>query len=118
MEKPHQQMLEALGQLKSVQEEQLAEILDRLEHLAETVRENTELLGVLSDIWDEIRCDQEWAARNQRQLPTPLILTSMPLDPAADDWQINRVSKAQINELATRNDESPPSEPTCQRDLF
>lgn len=42
-------LFEALGQLKSVVEEQLVTIHDRLEHLAEVVREAVEEIGVLRD---------------------------------------------------------------------
>ena len=41
------QLLETLGQLKSIVEEQLASIHDRVEHLAEVVREAVEELGVI-----------------------------------------------------------------------
>jgi hypothetical protein len=79
----HEQLLEALGQLKSVIEEQLAAIHDRLEHVAEVVRENTEEIGVLRDAIDEEREVVEWAAQNDKRI---FQLTSMPVDPTAEDW--------------------------------
>jgi hypothetical protein len=79
----HEQLLEALGQLKSVIEEQLAAIHDRLEHIAEVVRENTEEIGVLRDAIDEEKEVMEWAAQNDKRI---FQLTSMPVDPTAEDW--------------------------------
>ena len=51
---------------------------------------------VLRDVMDEIREDLEWLVRNLRivDAPRPLQLTSMPLDPTADDFhlRINEIS--------------------------
>jgi hypothetical protein len=48
--KEARELLEALGQLKSIIEEQLASIHDRLEHVTEVVREAVEQPGDPSDI--------------------------------------------------------------------
>ena len=88
-------LLDALGQLKSIIEEQLASIHDRLEHLTEVVREAVEELGVIRDIEDEKREEIQWAVRNQQ----PIIqLTSMPADPAAPDWaeHVNKLTPADV----------------------
>ena len=89
------QLLEALGQLKSIVEEQLASIHDRLEHIAEVMREAVEELGVIRDIEDERREDIQWAVRNQRPV---FQLTSMPADPADPDWtqHLNKVTPADL----------------------
>jgi hypothetical protein len=79
----HEQLLEALGQLKSVVEEQLASIHDRLEHVAEVVREAVEEIGVLRDAIDDEREVIEWAAHNGKPI---FQVTSFPADPAAEDW--------------------------------
>jgi hypothetical protein len=57
-------LLESLGQLKSIVEEQLAAIHDRLEHVTEVVRKEVEELGAIRDIEDVKREDIQWAARN------------------------------------------------------
>jgi len=100
------ELLEALGQLKSIIEEQLSSIHNRLEHVTEVVREAVEQLGVLSDIEDEKREEFQWAARNYRLFQ----ITSMPADPASSDWaqQINKFTSADVppepdRPSATRN---------------
>lgn len=102
------QLLEALGQLKSIVEEQLAAIHDRLEHIAEVVRENTEEIGVLRDAIDEEKEVMEWAAQNDKPI---FRLTSMPVDPAALDFA------QKLNSL--RPEDLPAAEePTRQATLF
>ncbi len=49
-----QELLSALGQLKALIEEQLAEIHDTIEHATEVVRENSEEIGVLRDAIEEV----------------------------------------------------------------
>lgn len=88
-----EQLLESIGHLKSLIEEQLAEIHDRIEHATEVVRENTEELGVLRDAIDELRELYQWPLNNGRQdVPHPFQLTSMPLDAAIPDFaeRLNR----------------------------
>ncbi len=99
------QLLEVLGGLKSIIEEQLASIHDRLEHVAEVVREAVEELGVLSDIEDEKREEIQWAVRNYRLLQ----LTSMPLDPAASDWA------ERVNKFTPEDVPAEPDRPTTAR---
>jgi hypothetical protein len=99
------QLLEALGQLKSIIEEQLAAIHDRLEHLCEVVREAVEELGVIRDIEDEKASDLQWAVRNHQPI---FQLTSMPLDPAAPDWA------KQVDKF-TADDLPEPDRPTEAR---
>ena len=89
------ELLEVLGQLKSIIEEQLASIHDRLEHIGEVVREAVEELGVIRDIEDEKREDIQWAVRNQRPV---FQLTSMRADPADPDWaqHLNKLTPADL----------------------
>jgi hypothetical protein len=104
----HEQLLDVLGQLKSVVEEQLAAIHDRLEHVAEVVREAVEEVGVLRDAIDEEREVMEWAAQNDKPI---FRLTSMPVDPAAPDF-------AQKLNALTPEDLSAGEAPTTQGSLF
>ncbi len=57
-------------------------------------------LAVVREILDEIRDELQWTNRNQgesdRCSPMPLRITSMPLDPAALDWEINRFSAGDL----------------------
>lgn len=89
------QLLEALGQLKCVIEEQLASIHDRVEHVAEVVREAVEEIGVLRDAIDEEREVIEWAAHNNRPI---FQLTSMAADPAEPHWaeHLNKLTPADV----------------------
>ena len=100
------QLLEALGQFKSSIEEQLASIHDRLEHVAEVVREAVEELGVIRDIEDEKREDIQWAVRNQQPI---FQLTSMPVAPAAPDWAKH------VNKLTPADLPDEPDRPTAAR---
>lgn len=103
----HEQLLEALGQLKAVIEEQLAAIHDRLEHVAEVVRENVEEIGVLRDAIDEEKEVIEWAAQNGKPI---FRLTSMPVDPADPNF----VRKLEVKP----NDLPLAGAPGTQRSLF
>jgi hypothetical protein len=76
-------LLDALGQLKSVVEEQLASVHDRLEHVAEVVREAVKEIGVLRDAIDEEREVIEWAVQNDKPV---FQLTSMLFDSADPRW--------------------------------
>ncbi len=96
-------ILDAIGQLRSVVEEQLAEIHDRFEHITEVVRENTEEIGVLRDAIDDEREVIEWAAHNDKPI---VLLSSMAADPAASDFA------AILNRL--RPEDLPPAEPQPQ----
>ncbi len=100
------QLLEALGQLKSIVEEQLAEIHDRLEHVTEVVREAVEQLGVLSDIEEEKREEIQWAVRNGQPI---FHLTSMSSDPADLDWEDH------FNKLTPEDLPQQPDRPTQAR---
>jgi hypothetical protein len=71
--------------------EEIAELRLAIERLADEVR-------VLRDALDEARDEFTWAARNDKlggALP-PTVLTSMPLDPLSKDWQLNRMSAADL----------------------
>lgn len=64
---------------------------------------------------DELATEIQWR-NNQERSPMPLrsqfVLTSMPLDPLAADWQINRTSSEQLPiDLTGRS-------PTAQQHLF
>ena len=80
-------------------EDSLAAALDRLR----------EELAVVREVLDEIRDELQWANRNQgdsdRCSTPPLRITSMPLDPTALDWEVNRYSAADL--LAEVRDPTP-----------
>lgn len=94
------ELLEAIGQLKAVVETQLAEIhgqiaelVDKLEHVTEVLREQTEEMGALYDAIDDYRELMEWTLRNRSEdCERPFQLTSVPFDPAAEDFDelVNR----------------------------
>lgn len=79
---------------------EIAELRRAIERLADEVR-------VLRDAVDEARDEFTWAARNDKlRCPLPLtVLTSMPLDPLAKDWELNRLSAADL----------PPESPPIRR---
>jgi len=68
----------------------LAAALDRLR----------EELAVVREILDAIQDELQWTNRNRgesdRCALMPLRITSMPLDPTALDWEINRFSAADL----------------------
>ncbi len=79
---------------------EIAELRQAVERLADEVR-------VLRDVLDEARDEFTWAARNDKlggALP-PTVLTSMPLDPLSKDWELNRMSAADL----------PPDSPSVRR---
>ena len=102
----HEQLLEALGQLKNIIEEQLAAIHDRLEHVTEVVREAVEELGVIRDIEDEKREDIQWAVRNGQPI---FHLTSMSSDPADPHMAEH------LNKLMPADVPDEPDRPTAAR---
>ena len=63
------------------------ELMARLEQLSQEVQ-------LLQQVVDELRSEIQWASRNGRlaMLPAPMHITSMPLDPLAQDWstRLNR----------------------------
>jgi hypothetical protein len=78
---------------------QLALLRQTVERLADEVR-------VLCDALDEASDHFTWAAQNDKLgCRAPLtVLTSMPLDPLSKDWELNRLSAADL-----------PSSPTVRR---
>lgn len=85
--RPLDEVLGALGEIRSMLEEQAASLQDHLDHAVEVMRENTEEVGVLRDAIDELRELYQWTLNNARpDTPAPFHLTSLPLDPLAPDW--------------------------------
>lgn len=82
----------------------------------EAIRELRDEIHVLRMALDELREEVQWANRNgergAQSLPKPFVLTSMPLDPAAEDWEINRVKPSDLP------DDSQPHGPVRQSALF
>ena len=114
---PPEPLLETIGQLKSLIEEQLAEIHDKIEHATEVLRENTEEVGALRDEIAELRELYQWAVNNSRhETWRPFQLTSMPLDAAAPDFA-ERLNRFTADDLS-REAEPEPSPARQQATLF
>lgn len=65
---------------------ELADLRQAIERLADAV-------AVLIQVVDQLTDEVQWRNNQLRDLSLPpLVLTSMPKDPTARDWQINRVS--------------------------
>lgn len=72
---------------------------DDSEQLHEAVKRLTDAIRLMTQSVDELTTELQW--RNNQDAardvpPAPPILTSMPLDPLADDWRINRRSAADL----------------------
>lgn len=88
-----------------------------VQSLSEEVRDLREAVTGLSDqikvlriALDEIFDELGWAAQNDKlRVPYPAPLTSMPLDPLAADWELNRMSAADL---------SPATAPPRKETLF
>jgi hypothetical protein len=105
-------VLAALGEVRSFLEEQAASLQDGLDHAVEVMRENTEEVGVLRDAIDELREHYRWTLNNPRpEASPPFHLTSMPIDPTADDWsaRLNGVTRTVFD--AYESGASTPVEP-------
>jgi hypothetical protein len=60
------------------------------------VQELSDRVAALTQAVDALMDEIQWRnnhSRDAREMPEPFILKSMPLDPCADDWQINRVER-------------------------
>lgn len=70
------------------------------DELAEVTRELRDQVRLLRQAVDELREECQWANRNSEplMLPQPFRLTSMPLDPTSDDWEINRLQPEDLPE--------------------
>lgn len=66
----------------------------RLEKLEAAIERLADQVAVLTAAVDELTDEVQWRnneLRNFRELPAPFVLKSMPKDPLAKDWRINRV---------------------------
>ena len=93
---------------------------DRVEQLTECVAELSEQIEALISEVDELRDELQWRNRNARfdecGCSTPFRLTSMSLDPVADDFRINRVDESTIEQLCRKAGAASGSE--SQGSLF
>lgn len=82
----------------------------------DALRELRDEIHVLRIALDELREEVQWANRNGhgggQGLPKPFVLTSMPLDPTAENWEINRVKPSDLP------DETKSHGPVQQSALF
>jgi hypothetical protein len=76
----------------------------REEDWLDALRELRDEIHVLRIALDELREEVQWANRNGdrsgQRLPRPFVLTSMPLDPTAENWEINRVKPGDLPEAS------------------
>lgn len=82
----------------------LEALQDAVEHLAQQVR-------MLTAAVDELTVEVQWRNQNVREgnAPRPFVLRSMPLDPCADDWMLNRVAPQRVAELRDDASRQAPS---------
>jgi hypothetical protein len=86
-----------------------------LSELHAAVDRLTQYVQVLTNSVDELTREIQWHNRQfDESLPSPhrVVLTSMPLDPTAHDWELNRVT---ADDLPV---ESPESPVRAQQPLF
>jgi hypothetical protein len=60
------------------------------------IQELSDRVTALTAAIDELSDEIQWRknhARDSGEPPRPFVLTSMPLDPCAEDWRINRVER-------------------------
>lgn len=74
---------------------ELADLRQAVEHLSQQVQVLTEAVDSLTD---EIQW-RNHQLRDSTEMPKPFVLRSMPLDPCAANWEINRVKPADIARL-------------------
>ena len=56
------------------------------------------LTEAVDGLTDEIQ-SRNRQLRDNAEMPSPMVLRSMPLDPCAKDWEINRVKPQQVAQL-------------------
>jgi len=83
-----------------------------LRGLLEATAKLTDRVERLSIAVEELTIELEWRNNNSAaadQSPTRFVLTSMPLDPATTDWQINRVQASDLHALSSSKTASQQS---------
>lgn len=84
---------------------ELADLRHAVEHLSQQVQVLTEAVDGLTD---EIQW-RNHQLRDSTEMPKPFVLRSMPLDPCADDWALNRVPPQRVAELREEAVREAPS---------
>lgn len=90
---------------------------DELVDLAYAIERLTQRIEVLTSAVDQLTDEVQFANRNMqdaRPPPEPVVLKSMPLDPAADDWQLDRTAPEDIS-AAEPPDPSPADDTVSAR---
>ena len=80
--------------------------------LLDAVVRLTERVDRLSIAVEELTIELEWRNNNSaaaEHSPTRFVLTSMPLDPATTDWQINRVQASDLHAASSSKTASQQS---------
>ena len=73
-----------------------ASLADELAELRATIERLEQVVRTLTSAVDELADEVGWRNNQFRaggDLPPPLVLKSMPLDPTANDWKINAVDQ-------------------------
>ena len=76
---------------------------EALADLRGTVEELRDQMRVLTTAIDDLTLELQWRNRqsqDDRYSSRNPVITSMPLDPSADDWEINRLSPADLPQEA------------------
>jgi hypothetical protein len=85
---------------------------EELAELRETVERLEQRLQVLIQALDELAEEIQWRNRQQDHAASrrePFVLTSMPLDPCAGNWAVNRVPPEQVAALRDQVVRKPAS---------
>lgn len=88
---------------------------DDSDQLRQAIEQLTDAIRLLTQSVDELSTELQWRNNQDAErhvAPAPLVMTSMPLDPLADDWQINRHSAADLPA------DEPPLASAAQRALL
>jgi len=92
---------------------------DQVESMTAEVSRLADEVRVLRDAINDLREELQYAVRNNKPLPPPLHITSMPLDPTTPDFhqRVNAVPTEQIKAMRRSLADESPS-PVQQRELF
>ena len=70
-----------------------------LEDVVDAVHRLTEWVEQLAHAVEDLMVELEWRNNNASEVdrsPTRFVLTSMPVDPATQNWEINRVQASDV----------------------
>jgi hypothetical protein len=85
-----------MNSLKNSDDESVA---DELSNLCTDIEELRDYVQILTRAIDDLTIELQWRNRQSSDSqfsPAPPVLTSMPCDPTDRDWQLNRLSPADL----------------------